>query len=872
MEKSLKEHIEHFREQRELIRKTCAFGRESIHELSVITDVFLVSVFSQAERKWQKSGKGTLRSVAMVPTGGYGRSELCFHSDIDLMILYSRGTDPVADFISEQIFYPLWDSGLQIGHCIRTIDDCIEIAQGNFSTQTSFLDARCLAGNRELFKEFQKAFNGNIIDGRRRVFLGSLVEEDMRRYRIYGEAAFLLEPNVKEGKGGLRDYHSIIWTAKALFNLQSLEALENAAILSNKERAWLEESLDFFWNVRNRLHILSNRKNDQLFFEYQEDVAKAIGFKPGPESLDVEEFMKVFYSHASNIEYLTSLFFERVFHTLKIKPAAGTAQPNDLILEKDISIYKGEIRVEKPEIFAKKPYLLIKLFEYAAKYEVQLHPKTCRLITDNLHLIDDTFRSSRKVARSMLKLMSLGAKSLGPLELMLKTGLLPRYIPEFSNIVCQVQHDSYHLYTVDKHSLLTFLELNLLLERNAGPFAGLKEPQYLFLTALLHDIGKGFGRNHAEKGADLIRTICRRMGIKESTAGEMAFLIRYHLFLVEIAMRRDLGDEKVIIECAQTIQTEARLDMLYLLTVADGLATGPRSWNEWKAALVDELFLKVKRILAGKELAGPDATSRVNRIILEVKGLLRKEGPEPDHFDHLNNMPESYILAMGSSRLIAKHIRMAEELGAQKFLLSAEAKHKFWEVTILAKDRPGLFSHISGVFTLNDLDILKAQIFTLRNGIAIDIFHLKELLADSFDQQRWGKVKCELEKALTGRFSLEYRLAEKSMPLPLEIKKRKTPSKILIDNDSSDFYTIIEIYTSDRPGLLFTLSKALFDAGLDIKSAKISTKVDQIVDVFYVTDMYGQKVDHPEQFEELKKALLFKVDGSRNDRKCAIEF
>ncbi|MFH1148011.1 MAG: HD domain-containing protein, partial [Pseudomonadota bacterium] len=529
MEKSLTEHIQHFKDRRELIRKAGTLGRESIHELSVITDVFLVSVFSQAERKWHKSGKGTPRSVAMVPTGGYGRSELCFHSDIDLMILYGSGTDPVAEFISEQIFYPLWDSGIQIGHCIRTVDDCVEVARENLSTQTSFLDARCLAGNRELFKKFQKAFTGNIINDRRRGFLDSLVEEDQKRYRIYGEAAFLLEPNVKEGKGGLRDYHSIVWAAKALFNLQNLEALESAAVLSQKERAWLEESLEFFWNVRSRLHILSKRKNDRLFFEYQEDVAKAIGFKPGPDSLDVEEFMKAFYSHASRIEYLSSLFFERVFHTLRIKPASGTVQPHDLIIEKDISIYKGEIKVEKPEIFAGKPYLLMKLFEYAAKYEVQLHPKTCQAIMDNLDLVDDTFRSSRKVARSMMKLMSLGAKAFGPLELMLKTGLLSRYIPEFSNIVCQVQHDSYHLYTVDKHSLLTFLELGLLRDRNAGPFTTSGEPEYLFLTALLHDIGKGFGRNHAEKGADLIRTICRRMGIRESVADEMSFLIRHHL-------------------------------------------------------------------------------------------------------------------------------------------------------------------------------------------------------------------------------------------------------------------------------------------------------------------------------------------------------
>jgi [protein-PII] uridylyltransferase len=896
MEKSLKEHIQHLKDQREAIRNSQdpqPPGREAVRELSVITDVFLVSVFYQAERKWQKSHTGSLRSITLVPVGGYGRNELALHSDIDLMILCTGGSDPVVEFVSEEIFYPLWDAGLEIGHSVRTVTDCIDIAGKNFHTQTSFLDARCLAGNRELFGKFKKRFHERIIEGQRKKFLENILMENQKRYQRYGEASFLLEPNIKEGKGGLRDYHSILWTAKALFNLSTPEEMVNAALLSPNDRTSLEQSLDFLWRIRNQLHILSGRKNDRLCFEYQEGMAGTPEFAAKSDFLKVEGLMKEFYLHASNIEYISSLFFDRILHALKIKPHAKTVALPDRILEKDVSIYKEEIRIDRPEALIKKPYLLLKIFEYAARYGAEIHPRTGQFIRDNLCLVNNSFRSSRRTSRSMLNLMKLGSSAFKQLEVMLQTGLLALYIPEFENIRCQVQHDAYHIYTVDKHSLLTFLELSLMREEDKYPFAEIDRPEYLFLTALLHDIGKGIGHKHAGKGADLIPKIAGRMGLEENVVRDMVFVVRHHLLLVDVATRRDLEDEKIIVECAQKIQDIKRLNMLYLLTIADSKATGSRAWTAWKAALMDELYLKIKHILQRGELATPQTTTRIQKVLAQVKDGLTPALKNPAVLKHIENMPGDYLLTVTPHKIL-RHIQLAQELSDKKFALFIEAKNGFRELTVLAEDKPGLFAQISGVLALNDLDVLGTQIFTWGDGIAVDIFQLRELIEEPADEThmshgdtkdnennpplppfgkgglggfsgeiRWKKVAEDLEKTLSGRLSFDYRLAEKTTPLPLQTKKRGRSSKVVIDNESSDFYTVIEVYTDDRPGLLYSLARTLFDMGLDIRSAKISTKVDQVVDVFYVRDLYGQKIYHPEQCEEIQKALLFKLEGHK---------
>ncbi len=869
MEKSLKEHIQHFKSQREDLLNSCralSQGREAVRELSMLTDVFLVSIFSQAERKWKHGHNGTLRSVSLVPIGGYGRGELALHSDIDLMILCRPESEAVVEFISEHIFYPLWDAGLEIGHGVRTIEECVSLAEDDFYAQTSFLDARCLAGNRELFRDLLAEFYQRLIEGRRKGFLERLLSENDRRYHKYGEAAFLLEPNVKEGRGGLRDYHSILWTAKALFSLHTLEDLETAAMLSARERSLLEDSLDFLWRVRNRLHSLSNRKNDQLFFDYQEDLARTFGFAVRDEFLEVEEFMKAFYSHVSTVEHLSSQFFERILHALKVKPEAGAAQLSDHVLEKGISIYKGELRVERPEVFRNKPCLLMRVFEYAAKHGVQLHPQTCQIVMDNLDLIDDAFRASHRVRKSLLNLLTLNQAAFALLETMAKTGVLTRYLPEFERIRCQVQHDAYHIHTVDRHSLLALQELSIMKTQGKYPFAEIEEPEYLFLAALLHDIGKGVGHNHAERGAELIVTIGNRMDLPERAVQDMAFVVRHHLLLSEVAMRRDLDDEKVITQCAQTIQELRMLNMLYLLTIADSRATGPRAWSDWKASLIDELFLKVKHILEKGELATADATARMGQVLDEVKNSLEAESLDPAFLDRVANMPGNYLLTVPAQRIV-KHIQLAEELSEKKFTFLVEPKYSFWELTLLAKDSPGLFSRISGVLTLNDLDIMGAQVFTWRDGTAVELFQLRSLIEEELDEMKWESVRGDLERVLTGRLALEYRLAERSVALPLRTKRRRGPSKVVIDNEGSDFYTVIEVYTNDRPGLLYTLAKTLFDAGLDVRSAKISTKVDQIVDVFYVQDFYRQKAQDLEQCDELKKALLFKAEEPKTQER-----
>ncbi len=817
-------------------------GKRLIAEHAGLMDSFIREVYAHCPRP-------SADSMAVVALGGYGRQELFPFSDIDIMLLYPPEEETALESVAECLFYPLWDASLEVGHGVRTVEACLENAKADFFFLVSMLDARLLCGNSALFDELTSRFRQSFIQGNRKEFVLQMLAHRNERHRRFGSHVYLLEPNIKESRGGLRDLQSMIWVSRVLFNLGDLRAMEDAGLLSGKEKKALDEAWETLIQIRNKLHFISGRKNDRLFFEYQEELARKAARGYEKEKQSVETFMRHIHNQLHTIAVASDLFFEHIDDTLHLSPKG-----EDRHLEMGIEVVNGKIQLTDPEILPGRPYYLMKIFQHAAQEGLPIHHRTKRLISSNLSLIDQKLRSSLRMSKAFFGIFKAKHNPFPVLEAMLDTGILTAYLPEFDQVKSLVQHDVYHTYTVDQHLLQTVQELHLLRQREKKIFSAISCPHLLFLAGLLHDIGKGEGSGHAEKGAQLSEKIGKRMGLKPEEIGTLSFLVRNHLFLVDTAMRRDLEDEALILKCARKIQDLDQLDMLYLISIADSRATGPSVWTDWKAALLQELYLKIAHLLERSDLIDPDRVKAVQWMKDKITDLLGKEDRKL-----LDIMPEDYLLSF-TPEAVVEHLRFKEKLNQKSFLLIPEDKQHYWSVLVIAKDRPGLLARIFGVLALHNLDVLAAQIFTLKDGTAVDVFEVASSLHETYREQDWDAVKHDTELALGDRLALSYRLASKQRPLCHAAPSNayvQPSAEVVIDNETSDFYTLVEVYVKDKKGLLYDVTKTLTDFGLDIFRAKIGTKADQVVDVFYVLDRWGQKITETDLQEELKKALIY---------------
>ncbi len=803
---------------------------------------------------------------AFVAVGGYGRKELSLHSDIDILILFGSKIPSSAKGLTEDILYPLWDVGLELGYGTRTIKDCLRLSKDDFEVLTSMMDARFLCGDSPLFLDLMANLQKKVVPKRKTAFGRWLEDLYQIRMDTNGDASAVLEPNLKEGIGGLRDYHHILWIAKAFFDLMAPRDLEYSGQLTHNEYHKLKDHLDFIYQVRNHLHQLSGRKNDRLDFEYQEKIAPRLGYQDRDDLLAVEEFMGDLHASMTSIKSLNRAFVRA--HLPKGRSLVKGTEPSDV--GKDLRFHQGEIGFKSATDILSDPLLLMTVFEQISRTKYPLSMEARRLVTEFLSLVDDGFRRARKAGRSFLNILN-SANAFEVLNQMHEVGFLSAFIPEFAKISNRVQFDAYHTFPVGRHSLETVRCLKdihshkemLLLDI----FLELPDPEPLFLAALFHDIGKT-GTGHAARGAEIARKILKRLNYFKETSEEVLFLIKHHLLLAETATRRDLSDEKVVVQCARIIGNPERLRMLYLLTWADSMATGPRAWNDWIANLVQELFFKVIHILARGELATVDASQKVQQTMDQVREemALQEKGVDPDPFFEV--MSPRYLLST-TPRDIVRHIEMVlctrepskKDAGA---VFSFDARENpaedCSEITFLAKDRPGLFADMAGVLALNSVNILSADIYTWRDGTALDIFKATKPL-DPIDPERtWQKVKRDLERTFEGKLSLAYRLGQKRATSVLSNhEKPSRPPQVVIDNSSSDFFTLIEVFADDRVGLLHLITKTLFDLLLDIRIAKIATKGDQIADVFYVRDLEGQKIADEEHLKEIEGALRYEL-------------
>ncbi len=813
---------------------------------------------------------------AIIALGGYGREEQCIHSDVDLLFLFEKNVPDEADDIIQEIVYPLWDIGLDVGHSTRSLKECVSLSGEDFVILNSVLDARFICGMSILYSELMRQIREKVIRDKSDKIIKWLVQSGIKRHGRFGDSAYLLEPNIKEGQGGLRDYHTMLWIARIKYNIKQPRDLEYYGLLSHSEFQILKEALSFIWNVRNRLHYIAGRKCDQLYFEYQTELANVLNLRKQNGLQPVERFLAKLHSRMEVLKQQYLMFIGEQAYTEKSKPAKKLntqTQINGLAQINNIEVKRGMLNFVSSEAILDSPDLLITIFEESARLQVPLSSEAKRQLKEFIYLIDDDFRNSSFALKSFERILFAPPTTIDVLNDMLSTGFLVRFIPEFKNIVNRIQYDEYHIYPVARHSLLTvktIKKFGMPDEDKTGDqlygnlYKELSNKRLLLWAALFHDIGKGYpGAGHSQRGAKIVKDILKKRGFKKSDIETITFLINEHLLLIKTASRRDLNDEGTAITCAGKIKDIERLIMLYLLTVSDSISTGPTAWNDWASALLKNLFLNVLSILKKGELATGEVVETVNKkkeeVLLSASSLQARQ-----ELELLFKVMSPRYLLYASTYDILEHIELYKSLGNADFVwkVTQTSDSNTRVVTICAKDRPGLFSKIAGVFTLNSIDILDTQAYTWRNNIALDIFKVKPPPDQIFETERWDKAEENLKSALSDELNLTEALKEKmSAYRTLRPRTSQRPNRIVVDNESSVFFTIIEVFTYDFPGLLFSITDALFRCGLDVWISKISTKVDQVVDVFYVRDFDGQKVDSADQVAAIKDAIAEVLPG-----------
>jgi len=864
-----KHFLNHYREEIKAIHRAGASGETVVLNLTAMVDTLIRKLFRSIVRDVVHSGRGRER-LTLIAIGGYGRGELNPYSDIDLMFLYSGKDQARVEDIAQKLLYFLWDMKLDVGYSVRTLQDCVEMAAADLTVRTALLDARVLAGSRILFRDFEKVMLTQILTKRSDNFIREKVAELRKRREKYGSSVYLLEPNVKESEGGLRDLHAALWVAKIKYKVANPRELIVKGVMTEEELAAYHEALSYLWRIRNELHFFSGRKNDQLTFEAQARLAAFLGYQDNGRTLAVEEFMRDYYLHATKVEHISSSLI-----AASTRREEGALKILGYFIRRHVGegfyIIKGELVIPDESVIDKEPARLMKIFEYAQKHGVVISVAAKSLIRRSLHLVNDKFRRNKDVNQSFFAILRSDKDVSETLRLMHHLEFLNRFIPEFSHIHCKVQHDLYHIYTVDIHSLFAVDETLRLLRGEREQELPLltrlarevDKRELLLLAVLFHDIGKGEGGSHAEKGADMIPTIARRMGLSKEDGERLEFLVRNHLLMAHIAQRRDLHDEKMIIQFVRQMEKSENLKMLYLLSYADIRAVGTDVWTEWKAMLLQELYEKSFNVLERGDFKLEAHSERVKSVKRKALEILGEEYPVAAVKEELKAMTTRHLLS-NPPQVIAEHVKSLLALDQDKIVtrVAHETEGGYSNLTICTFDVPGLFSMITGVMAANGINILGAQIHTSSNGKVLDILQVNSPQGFVItEENRWKRVEEDLRQVLAGKVQVADLVARRQRPTLLtERAKPRFSSRVEIDNDVSSDYTVIDIYTHDKVGVLYQITSTLTELGLYIGISKISTKVDQVADVFYVKDIFGHKITNPERLEEIRDRLVKAVE------------
>ena len=838
---------------------TSGSGLRTTHKYADLMDRFIRALFLEAGlrdriREVQRDG------LCVIALGGYGRRELCISSDVDLMVIHQGMlSNEIGDIISRAL-YPLWDAKLEVGHSILTIPESIRLAINDFKVLTSLIDARFLLGSTSFHRLFEEAFWSRI-DREKDSLLHQFLLYQKRREDKYGTEGYFVEPDIKEGLGGLRDLHFMAWLARIYFKSKRFSHIKRFQVFSYFDLDKLNYSKSFLLKVRNQLHLLAGRKEDRLFLSYQEDLPRNLGYQDTPYFTGPERFMKDIYLHLNRMRYGHEEFQTKVLDI--ILPSPSDSVPTRL--PQDFEMIKGNIVLKVGYVSEKDPVVILKALHEANQKGLFLDSEFIWEATKKVAKEKSRIVASQEAKALFLKIV-LDPKNPKIIRLALEMGLIGLFIPEFMRIRNLGELDYYHVETVDLHSLRTLEAIN---EISKGTYddrwpmfkdiyEDLEHPPWLFLAGLLHDIGKGRGGDHSEKGSRLIPGILKRLGIDRDALDVIPFVVKHHLLLARISQQRDLNDEKTAVRVAQIIQDKDILKILFLLTVADSFATGPIARSEWKIMLLMELFFKVRHILERGTLTSPDATSKIETNKGLILDGLEQEFLREEILNLMDQVPEGYFLNTTLEDMV-QHFLMALNMGKEKLSWNLHRlKHApVTRIILCIKDKPGLFSKMVGVFTLNNIKVLSANIFTLKNGLAFDTYEVTNPVDPFRESERWEKIYEDIVLALEDRLPLD-ELIERKGKSELGAGTYLGPKakKVKINNEISDFFTAVEISSEARIGLLYDSAKKIFSLGLDIRFAKINNDQEKIMGVFYVRDSEGQKVHDKDRIEEIQQMML----------------
>lgn len=834
-----------------------ASGCQTASARSFVLDLVADAAFRAAvlDCEGDASVGACFEACAMVAVGGYGRAELAPFSDLDLLFLHAGRRTQAARQLVERVLRLLWDAGLTVGHSFRSVAESVAAARTDPHFQTSLLSTRLLAGNGALLDSLLAALER---ERRRHAddFLVALRYEREERYAKFGASVCLQEPNVKESAGGLRDMHAALWTAQVKTGCRTLEGLREHGLVSDVEQTSAARAYDFLWRVRHAAHYLSGRKTDRLALDLQPALATEFGYEAEPHLLASEKFMRDYYRRARELHLFSESVIARAAGQSG-RPPRRFPKPRGAGVEGPFSVNDGRLCLDADaQTLRRNPLLIIDAFALAQAADVPLSHGLREALTRNASAVDRDFRDSAEVSRSFLKLLRRRGRVGATLRLMHEAGFLSRYLPEFARISLLIQHDLYHHYTVDEHTLKAIEALDELHASSdrarahlRAVFEELEDPALLYLSVLLHDIGKGRGSGHIPRGARISERVCRRLQLKPEHADRVVRLVNLHVAMAHTALRRDLSEPRVAADFAAQVASLDALNMLLLLTYADLHGVGPGVWSDWKGALLWELYQRARAALTG-DGAHADAQQEVARYKEQVIAALAGELPPSAVERHLALLPERYRRTARPEEAAA-HLRLIERLGDRAFVAAWRQRgSSSTELTVCARDRHGLFADIAGTLAAHGCEILSAELNTREDGVAVDVLLLRSAAThQAIEEYRHAGIERALGDGVAGESdvaAMVERWRTKNAPRRrsalAHARRRKPLPRVACDNDASPLSTMIEVHAADEPGLAYKIASALVSQRLNIVCAKIATEKSDALDVFYVTDAEGRKL------------------------------
>lgn len=839
-------------------------GRSCARDQAFLIDQIVRLAFDYATRiAYPVANPSSAERIAVVAVGGYGRGEMAPHSDVDIAFVTPYKRSPWSEQIVEAILYLLWDLGLKVGQSSRSIDETVKMALDDLTIRTSLLEGRFVWGDRDVYEEAAIRFWNEVAAKTGADFVAKkMVERDLRHKKM-GDSRYVVEPNIKDGKGGLRDLHTLYWIGKYVHRVRSPAALVDVGLLTAAEYRKFEKAENFLWSVRCHMHDIAGRAEDRLTFDLQREVAERMRFASRPGRSAVERFMQLYFLNAKTVGDLTGLFLAHLDDTLARKGRrflpSFSRRPrklNGFVLE------RGRLALPEDTFFQDDPIRLIELFHLADQYSLEIHPQAMRIARRDARLISLKIRNDQQANQLFLDILTSPRDPESVLRWMNEATVFGAFVPDFGRVVAQMQFDMYHHYTVDEHSIRA---IGLLAEIERGDhqtdhplstaiFKQIVSRRVLYAAVLLHDIAKGRGGDHSILGADIARQLCPRFGLTSAETDTVAWLVRHHLLMSATAFKRDLSDFKTILDFAQTVTSAERLRLLLVLTVVDIRAVGPGVWNSWKRQLLSDLFEATEEVLR----LGHKQRGREERIGAKKAALKSALKLSDDRFGKLaQRMPDAYWIAEPDD-IIERNMRLLLSNDGEPLAIDAcyYPERGATLITVLAADHPGLFYRIAGAIHLAGGSIIDARIHTSSDGLAVDNFLVQDPLGRPFQEiSQIERLRLSIGDALANKDKLTPRLMAKPIALRRAEAFDIAPS-VLIDNRASNRFTVIEVSAGDRPALLNNLALALFQSKVTLHSAHIATYGERAVDTFYVTDLFGGKIENKARLKTLESKLL----------------